>query len=45
MHYPKHFISLLDINGEQFRSLINRATELKKNRDPDYQPLKGQVLG
>ncbi len=45
MHHPRHFISLLDINGEEFRSLINRATELKRNRDPDYQPLKGQVLG
>lgn len=43
--YPRHFISLLDINGDEFRSLINRATELKKNRDPNYQPLKGQVLG
>jgi ornithine carbamoyltransferase len=42
---PRHFISLLDISGSEFRSLINRAIELKKNRDPDYQPLKGQVLG
>ncbi len=42
---PRHFISLLDISGSEFRSLINRAIELKKHRDPDYQPLKGQVLG
>ncbi len=42
---PRHFISLLDISGSEFRSLINRATELKQYRDPDYQPLKGRVLG
>lgn len=42
---PRHFISLLDINGGEFRSLINRAIELKNHRDPDYQPLKGQILG
>ncbi|WP_411727290.1 ornithine carbamoyltransferase [Methyloglobulus sp.] len=42
---PRHFISLLDINGSEFRSLINRAIELKNHRNPDYQPLKGQVLG
>ncbi|MGZ8917769.1 MAG: ornithine carbamoyltransferase [Methylobacter sp.] len=41
---PRHFISLLDLTGEEFRHLINRAIELKNNRDPDYQPLKGQVL-
>ena len=41
---PKHFISLLDLSSMEFRALINRAIELKKNRDPDYQPLKGQVL-
>ena len=41
---PRHFISLLDLSGDEFRSLINRAIVLKNNRDPDYQPLKGQVL-
>ncbi len=41
---PRHFTSLLDLSGEEFRLLINRAIELKNNRDPDYQPLKGQVL-
>ncbi|MGR9000485.1 MAG: ornithine carbamoyltransferase [Gammaproteobacteria bacterium] len=41
---PRHFTSLLDLSSEEFRSLINRAIELKNNRDPDYQPLKGQVL-
>jgi ornithine carbamoyltransferase len=41
---PRHFISLLDLSGDEFRSLINRGIVLKINRDPDYQPLKGQVL-
>ncbi len=42
---PRHFISLFDISSNEFRGLIKRAIELKKYRDPDYQPLKGQVLG
>jgi ornithine carbamoyltransferase len=42
---PRHFISLLDITGDEFRHLISRAVELKNHRDPNYQPLKGQVLG
>jgi ornithine carbamoyltransferase len=41
---PRHFTSLLDLSSEEFRRIINRAIELKNNRDPDYQPLKGQVL-
>ncbi|MDI1276878.1 ornithine carbamoyltransferase [Methylobacter sp.] len=41
---PRHFISLLDLSGAELRSLINRGIVLKNNRDPDYQPLKGQVL-
>jgi ornithine carbamoyltransferase len=41
---PRHFISLLDLSGDEFRCLIHRAIELKNNRDPDYQPLKAQVL-
>lgn len=41
---PRHFTSLLDISGDEFRSLIDRAIVLKNNRDPNYQPLKGQVL-
>ncbi len=41
---PRHFISLHDLTSDEFRSLINRAITLKNNRDPDYQPLKGQVL-
>ncbi|TAL49381.1 MAG: ornithine carbamoyltransferase [Methylovulum sp.] len=41
---PRHFISLLDLSGDELRRLIDRAIVLKKNRNPDYQPLKGQVL-
>jgi len=41
---PRHFTSLLDLSSEEFRRIINRAIKLKNNRDPDYQPLKGQVL-
>lgn len=42
---PRHFISLLDLTGDEFRTLIERAIMLKHVRDHDYQPLKGQVLG
>jgi len=41
---PRHFISLLDLSGDEFRALIHRAIVLKNHRDPDYQPLKGKVL-
>jgi ornithine carbamoyltransferase len=41
---PRHFITLLDLSGNEFRRLINRGIVLKNNRNPDYQPLKGQVL-
>jgi len=42
---PRHFISLLDLTGDELRQLIDRASTLKHVRDHDYQPLKGQVLG
>ena len=41
---PRHFISLLDLTAQELRSLVNRAIALKNNHDPDFQPLKGQVL-
>lgn len=41
---PRHFISLLDLSSDELRQLIYRAIELKQHRDPNYQPLKGQVL-
>ncbi|MCK5871259.1 MAG: ornithine carbamoyltransferase [Methylococcales bacterium] len=40
----RHFMSLLDLSGDEFRNLIARAIYLKNNRDPDFQPLKGKVL-
>ncbi len=40
----RHFISLLDLNSDQFHRLISRASQLKKHKNPDFQPLKGQVL-
>jgi len=30
---PRHFTSLLDLSSEEFRRLIDRAIELKNNRD------------
>ncbi len=44
MKQPRHFISLHDLSSDELRAVIGRATELKKHRDPDYQPLKGKVL-
>ena len=44
MMKPRHFISLLDLSSDEFRALIQRAIALKNKRDPDFQPLKGQVL-
>ncbi|WP_198243112.1 ornithine carbamoyltransferase [methane-oxidizing endosymbiont of Gigantopelta aegis] len=41
---PRHFISLLDFTPDELHTLIHRAIELKNNRDPEFQPLKGQVL-
>ena len=41
---PRHFTSLLDLSSEELRQILHRAIELKNNRDPNYQPLKGQVL-
>ena len=41
---PRHFISLLDLTSDEFRTLIHRAIALKNNRDVNYQPLKGRVL-
>lgn len=41
---PRNFLSLFDISSAEFRQIIKRASELKKHRDPDYQPLKGQTL-
>ncbi|WP_428353904.1 ornithine carbamoyltransferase [Methyloprofundus sp.] len=45
MNKPRHFISLLDLSSVEIRALIQRAISLKNARNPDFQPLKGQVLG
>lgn len=44
MSNTRHFTSLLDITSDEFRHIIHRAMALKTHRDPNYQPLKGQVL-
>jgi ornithine carbamoyltransferase len=44
MTQPRHFISLNDLSSDEFRALIARAIDLKNNRNPDFQPLKGKVL-
>jgi ornithine carbamoyltransferase len=41
---PRHFISLLDLTTDELKTLIQRAITLKNHRNPDDQPLKGQVL-
>ncbi len=44
MTQPRHFISLNDLSSDEFKALIARAIDLKNNRNPDFQPLKGKVL-
>ena len=44
MTQTRHFISLNDLSSDEFRAVITRATELKNNRNPDFQPLKSKVL-
>ncbi len=42
----RHFLTLTDLNADEFRALIKRAIELKAmlHRGEIYQPLKGKVL-
>jgi ornithine carbamoyltransferase len=40
----RHFVTLLDISADEFRALIQRATELK-HRPPAGEPLRNKVLG
>ena len=44
---PRHFLSLLDLSGDELRDLIARATELKgmRNRGERYEPLRNHTLG
>jgi ornithine carbamoyltransferase len=44
---PRHFLSLLDLTTEELRSVVRRATELKRmqHRGDIHTPLKGKNLG
>jgi ornithine carbamoyltransferase len=46
-HAPRHFLSLLDLSGDELRALLARATELKQMlyRGELHQPLAGKTLG
>ncbi len=41
---PRHFVTFMDLSGEEVRSLIHRAVELKRLKTI-YEPLKNKVLG
>ena len=42
----RHFLTLTDISGDEFKAIINRAIELKAilRRGEIYEPLKNRVL-
>jgi len=44
---PRHFLSLLDLTPDELRSLIGRATELKRmlRAGEPHEPLKNRTLG
>ena len=46
MNKPRHFLSLLDLSSEEFRTLIKRAIELKnmQHNGEIFEPLKNRVL-
>ena len=46
-HAPRHFLSLLDLSGDELRHLIARASTLKamQYRGEGHQPLAGKTLG
>ncbi len=46
-HAPRHFLSLLDLTGDELRRLIARASELKalQYRGERHEPLAGKTLG
>jgi ornithine carbamoyltransferase len=41
---PRHFVTFLDLSGDEIRALLRRATELKQ-LNTVYEPLKNKVLG
>jgi ornithine carbamoyltransferase len=44
---PRHFLSLLDLSGDELRALLARACELKEmqRRGERHTPLEGKTLG
>ncbi len=40
----RHFLKLSDFSPAELRGLVQRGIELKKRRDPAYQPLLGRTL-
>ena len=46
MPTPRHFLSLLDLSGNELRALIRRASELKgiQHRGERHEPLRGRTL-
>ncbi len=44
---PRHFLTLNDLSGDELRSIITRAQELKtmQKNGEIYEPLKNKVLG
>ncbi len=46
-HAPRHFLSLLDLSGDELRRLVARAAELKamQYRGERHHPLAGKTLG
>jgi ornithine carbamoyltransferase len=46
-HAPRHFLSLLDLSGDELRALLARASVLKamQYRGERHQPLAGKTLG
>jgi len=46
-HAPRHFLSLLDLSGDELRALLARATALKamQQRGQRHLPLAGKTLG
>jgi ornithine carbamoyltransferase len=44
---PRHFLSLLDLSGDELRALLARASELKamQRRGERHAPLAGKTLG